>query len=175
MFKIAASRCEDHDAIEHLLDRAFGPDRKAKTSYRYRDDVRPVDGLALVARDGERLVGAINYWPILIGRQAAPALLLGPLAVEPTRKGTGIGAALIRTSLAMARAAGHRIVLLVGERDYYGRFGFEPAGPHGIVMPGEPDRLMLTTLVDDALDTVRGAVRRADKRRYVRRHVLIAA
>ena len=47
--------------------------------------------------------------------------------------------------------------------------------PHGIVMPGELDRLMLTTLVDDALDTVRGAVRRADKRRYVRRHVLIAA
>lgn len=166
MFEIAAERPEDAAAIEHLLDRAFGPDRHAKTSYRYREGVEPERRLCLIARDdggGGRVVGSIRHWPVVIGAAATPALLLGPLAVEAGHRGRGVGGALMRRSLqTAAAAAGHRVVLLVGDLGYYRRFGFEPAPP-AIVMPGErPDRLLVTALAPGALDGVSGTVRPAE-------------
>ena len=56
MFSITTERAEDGPAIENLLDRAFGPGRTNKLSYRYRRDVAPVAGLSLVARG---LIGTI--------------------------------------------------------------------------------------------------------------------
>lgn len=148
MFSITTERAEDGPAIDSLLDRAFGPERKQKLSYRYRKGVAPVAGLSLVARDfGETVVGTIRYWPISLGARRLPGLLLGPLAVEPSLAGKGIGRALIRQSLDMAEWGRHSRVLLVGDQDYYGRFGFAPAGTHGIVMPGEnPARLLSLAL-----------------------------
>jgi len=52
-------------------------------------------------------------------------------------------------------------VLLVGDVDYYKRFGFVPATPHGFVMPGEsrPDRLQVAPLKDNVLGRIAGEVR----------------
>ena len=140
MFVIRSEAAADAASIEPLLDRCFGHDRHKKTSYRYRDGVPPLADLAFVAEDEKRqLVGAIRYWPIGLGSR--PALLLGPLAIDPDRQGRGIGRALVFHSLEMAAAAGHRLVFLVGDPAYYARFGFAVA-PAGIVMPGEaPARL----------------------------------
>lgn len=151
---------EDDAAIEALLDAAFGAGRLSKTSYRYRDGVAPLAGLSLVARDGERLVGSIRYWPLRIGQKGTPALLLGPLAIAPDRQGTGIGRALMGATMEMAARAGHRLVLLVGDLPYYARFGFAPAEPLGLTMPGEkPGRLLYRALTPDALDGVSGPLR----------------
>ena len=164
MFVISAKRPADSLAITTLLDLAFGPDRHLKTAYRYRNAVAPVPGLELVARDAGAasaapLVGSIQYWPVTIGGDI-PALLLGPLAVAPGRAGEGIGRSLVNRSLEMAQAGGHRIVLLVGPMTYYGQFGFRPAAPHGLTMPGEaPERLLVAELVPDALATVAGTVK----------------
>ena len=158
MFSITTERAEDGPAIDSLLDRAFGPERQQKLSYRYRQDVAPVAGLSLVARAfGETVVGTIRYWPVTIGTRRLPALLLGPLAIEPTLAGQGIGRALIRESLDMAQWGRHSRVLLVGDQDYYGRFGFAPAQAHGIVMPGEnPARLLALPLKAGAFDGANG-------------------
>jgi len=160
MFTITTERAEDDPAIEALLDRAFGPGRTSKLSYRYREGVAPFAGLSLVARDaGEAIVGSIRYWPVAISRRRQPALLLGPLAVEPRLAGKGIGRALIRESLDMAAWGRHRIVLLVGDLDYYSRFGFTPASTHGIDMPGEdPARLLALALAPAALDQASGTL-----------------
>lgn len=156
---LTPERPADADAIEALLDAAFGAGRLAKTSYRYREGVAPVAGLSLVAREGDRLVGSIRYWPVRIGQAGTPALLLGPLAIAPDRQGTGIGRALMGATLEMAARTGHRLVLLVGDLPYYRRFGFEPAAPRGLVMPGEkPDRLLYRALAAKALDGVAGAL-----------------
>lgn len=156
MFEITAERPQDGAAIEALLDQAFGADRHAKISYGYRAGVAPDPRLRLVAREPGRIVGTIRYWPVRIGG-ATPALLLGPLAVAGDRRSGGIGAALIGRSLGMAAQAGHRIVLLVGDLDYYRRFGFRPAAPYGLVMPREkPERLLVTELAPGALDRVSG-------------------
>jgi predicted N-acetyltransferase YhbS len=158
MFTITTERLEDGPAIEALLDAAFGPSRESKVSYRYRDGVAPVANLKLVARDNDdRIIGTIRYWPVLVGHAAKPGLLLGPLAVAQDWQARSVGATLMRRSLDMAHWARHERVLLVGDYGYYKRFGFRPAAPHGIAMPGEnPARLLALPLSAGALDGVAG-------------------
>ncbi len=159
MFHLTAERPDHAAEIETLLDRAFGPDRLAKTSYRYRAGVPPVAGLSLVAHAVGEIRGSIRYWPVRVG-QNRPALLLGPLAIAPEHRGEGIGRALVDRTLDVAASQGHTLVLLVGDAPYYSRFGFEPAGPAGLYMPDErPERLLMTALAPDALLGVAGAVR----------------
>jgi len=148
-------------AVERLYDEVFGPARFHKASYLFREGVDPVRELSWTALEGDRLVGAIRYWPILVGETGHPALLLGPLAIAQDRAGKGIGRALMFKTLDLAAQLGHDLVLLVGDVDYYKRFGFVPATPHGFVMPGEsrPDRLQVAPLKDDVLGRIAGEVR----------------
>lgn len=148
-------------AVERLYDDVFGPARFHKASYLFREGVAPVRELSWIALAGDRLVGAIRYWPILVGESGHPALLLGPLAIAQDRAGRGIGRALMFKTLDLAAQLGHDLVLLVGDVDYYKRFGFVPATPHGFVMPGEsrPDRLQVAPLKDNVLGRIAGEVR----------------
>ena len=148
-------------AVERLYDEVFGPARFHKASYLFREGVDPVRELSWIALEGDRLVGAIRYWPILVGEAGHPALLLGPLAIAQDRAGKGIGRALMFKTLDLAAQLGHDLVLLVGDVDYYKRFGFVPATPHGFVMPGEsrPDRLQVAPLKDNVLGRIAGEVR----------------
>ena len=146
-------------AIEALLDRGFGTDRRRKRSYVFRRGVPRAAGLCLVALVDGKLAGSIRYWPIVIGEERQPALLLGPLAVDPDYRNLGIGTRLMQESLIRAAALDHRVVLLVGDPGFYERFGFTPAIDRGIVMPGEsPQRLMCRALVRGGLDGVSGDV-----------------
>jgi predicted N-acetyltransferase YhbS len=151
-------------AVERLYDEVFGPARFHKASYLFREGVDPIRELSWIALEGdrpERLVGAIRYWPILVGETGHSALLLGPLAIAQDRAGRGIGRALMFKTLDLAAQLGHDLVLLVGDVDYYKRFGFVPATPHGFVMPGEsrPDRLQVAPLKDNVLGRIAGEVR----------------
>lgn len=148
-------------AVERLYDGVFGSARFHKASYLFREGVDPVRELSWIALEGDRLVGAIRYWPILVGESGHPALLLGPLAIAQDRAGKGIGRALMFKTLDLAAQLGHDLVLLVGDVDYYKRFGFVPATPHGFVMPGEsrPDRLQVAPLKDNVLGRIAGEVR----------------
>ena len=153
-------------AVERLYDDVFGPARFHKASYLFREGVAPVQELSWIALEGDRpgndrLVGAIRYWPILVGETGHQALLLGPLAIAQDRAGKGIGRALMFKTLDLAAQLGHDLVLLVGDVDYYKRFGFVPATPHGFVMPGEsrPDRLQVAPLKDNVLGRIAGEVR----------------
>jgi predicted N-acetyltransferase YhbS len=163
---------EDAPAIEALLDEAFGPDRMRKQSYRFRSGVAPIGELCLVARDQDRLVGTIRYWPIAIVGEGGirPALLLGPVGVAADRRNERIGDKLMRESLLKADGLGLGIVLLVGDLSYYGRFGFRPAAPHGIRMPGEqPQRLQVLELETGALTGVSGDLWPAKRRPLARK------
>ncbi|MEX1147641.1 MAG: N-acetyltransferase, partial [Sphingomonadales bacterium] len=152
----------DPAQIEAILDRAFGPGREQKTAYRFRDGVDPVDGLSLVARLDGRLVGTIRFWPVLAEADGGlrDALLLGPIAVEPDLKGLGIGKALMRRGLELARAQGHRLVILVGDFDYYGKLGFYRVSPGTLIFPGPVDeaRILYLELAPGAMDGIGGAV-----------------
>ncbi|WP_431855701.1 GNAT family N-acetyltransferase [Azospirillum sp.] len=154
-------------AIESLLDTAFGPDRLSKTAYRLRDGVAPIPELCLVALGhddlgNEVLKGTIRYWPVSIGEGKVPALLLGPIAVDPALQGSGLGSRLIRMTLNKAAAAGHRTALLVGDAPYYQRFGFTRDLTQALQFPGPVDlnRFLGLELVPGALDGASGMVGR---------------
>jgi predicted N-acetyltransferase YhbS len=149
----------DAMAVERLHERAFGPGRFAKSAYRLREDFGQRPAFAFTGRIGTLLVGSVQLWPVRIG--ATAALLLGPLTVEPAFRERGIGHALIERALAAAKAAGHRLVILVGDEPYYGRHGFKPAPKGRLSMPGpvDPARLLVCELLAGAFEGVSGAVR----------------
>jgi predicted N-acetyltransferase YhbS len=156
---ILPETADDTAAIERLYERTFGPGRLAKTAYRLREGRDHTLALSFTARIGTLLVGSVRLTPIRIG--GAPALLLGPLTVEPPFRDRGIGLALIMRALDEARGKGHRLVLLVGDEPYYGRCGFKPIPKRRIEMPGpvDPARLLICELADAAFDGVSGPVR----------------
>jgi len=151
----------DMPAIEKLDERAFGPGRFALSAYRLREGVSPDPDLSFVAHVGTLLVGANRMTAIACG--GAPALLLGPLTVDPPFRSRGIGEALMGKSLEAARAGGHRLVILVGDEPYYKRVGFKRAPAGRLTMPGPVDsaRLLYCELVDGAFEGVAGAIARA--------------
>lgn len=158
-FTIVPERPQDAALINPLLDRTFGFDRTRKTVYRLRESLDPLPELCFsaIADDGG-LLGSIRYWPITIA--GTPAILLGPLAVEPALQGRGIGKALVRHSLAAAEAAGHALCVVVGDPMYYRPFGFIPAAGQGLSLPGpvEPERFQVKELVPGALAGVHGVI-----------------
>ena len=123
-FALRAEKASDAVARETLLDACFGANREMRTCQRLREGRAPAEGLALsVVRQG-RLVGTVRLWHVSAG--GVPALMLGPLAVEPRFRGLGIGTALVDHALAAARQRGHGAVILLGDAPYYTRFGFTP-------------------------------------------------
>lgn len=152
----------DSADIELLLDAAFEPGRHTRTAYRLREGVAPYQGLSLVARERGRLVGSIQYWPCELwdGVTAHEITLLGPVAVAPDLQGTGLGKRLMRASLEVADAAAHDAIVLIGDPDYYGRFGFEAAPTANWEVPGPVDRhRLLVRLAPGVSLPERGALR----------------
>jgi predicted N-acetyltransferase YhbS len=143
--------------VEALYDLCFAPGRTALSSYRLRDGVPKVAALCLVLRDGDGILAAvIRYWPVRVDGKRV--LLLGPIAVHPTRQGEGLGGLLIHESLAEAARLGWERVLLVGDAPYYRRFGFKKID--GVVMPPptNPERVLALSLRPGAWDGVAGPV-----------------
>lgn len=151
-------RAGDEDQIERLHDRAFGPGRYARTAYRLREGRPHRTDLSFTALVGTLLVGSVRLSSVRAGD--VPALILGPLAVEPAFEGRGIAAALISQSLEAARKAGEKLVLLVGDEPYYRRFGFRVVPDGQLVLPGpvDPARFLYAELVDGALAAAHGEV-----------------
>lgn len=160
MYRLAQEQPEDLWEVEALFDLCFAPGREALSSYRLRDGIEPVRALCLVARDAQGiLAGAIRYWPVRVG--GVEALLLGPVAVHPTRQGEGLGRQLIEDSLARAAGRWDR-AMLVGDAPYYGRFGFSKLDAVEMPPPTNPDRVLGRALREGAWDGISGRVTRWD-------------
>jgi predicted N-acetyltransferase YhbS len=157
-FAIRAERACDVVACEALLDACFGENRRMRTCQSLRDGRAPAEGLALSALRTGKLVGTVRLWHVSAG--GVPALILGPLAVDPTCRKLGVGAALMARSLVAARARGHRAVILLGDAPYYSRFGFSAEKTAELMLPGafERERLLGLELQEGALDGAWGMI-----------------
>ena len=141
MHEFSQEKPEDYWEVEALFDLCFAPGREALSSYRLRDGVAPVAALCQVARDaGGVLAGAVRFWPVLVGK--SEALLLGPIAVHPTRQGEGLAGSLIAGSVARAWDLGWSRVLLVGDLPFYQRYGFERLTGVEMPPPPNPERVL---------------------------------
>jgi predicted N-acetyltransferase YhbS len=156
---ILAERSNDAQAIERLHERTFGPGRFVLSAYRIREHVDHLLELSFTAWIGTLLVGSVRQLPVCIGD--TPALMLGPLTVEPPFRSRGVGRALLDRALADSRKAGHRLVILVGDEPYYSRVGFKVVPKGRATMPGpvDYDRLLVAELVDGAFTDVSGPIR----------------
>lgn len=138
--------------IAAVIERAFGRADEARLVERLRNDGDAA--ISLVATSGDAVVGHV-----LLSPMSAPfhALGLAPLSVLPQWQRRGIGSALIEAAVQRARARECRAIFVLGDPDYYGRFGFRTdlavgfsspyAGPHFMVLP-----------LGGALPVVRGRV-----------------
>jgi predicted N-acetyltransferase YhbS len=144
----------DADAVEQLLDRAFGTDRHGRTAYAVREGTVPVAALSFAALDGEALVGTIQCWPVILagddGGRAA-LTMVGPVAVDPPRQQHGIGHALMAHMLdAAERTGAARSLMLIGDPEYYGRFfGFTAERTAAWRLPGPVERRRLLARGDE--------------------------
>ena len=149
----------DFPAVSRLHAKVFGPGRFTRTAYRVREGAPPLSPYCRVALLGDRLVAAVRFTPINIGRLGG-ALLLGPLAVDPDLAGQGFGKRLIGEAMEAAKADGVKLVVLVGDEPYYGRFGFHPVPLGQITLPGpvDPQRLLAAELQPAVLPAFIGVV-----------------
>jgi predicted N-acetyltransferase YhbS len=133
-------------AIDALLDDRFGPARRNRTAYRLREQATMLPGFSFVAVDGDELLGSLQCWPIRlrsVGGEILPMILLGPVAVDGSCEGQGIGSMLMRAALAALDAAESAPVLLIGDAPFYGRFGFSAAATRQWTLPGPVDHARL--------------------------------
>ncbi|MHA6686403.1 GNAT family N-acetyltransferase [Mesorhizobium sp. A556] len=179
LFEVGAEAAANGAAREALLDRAMGLARRRKSSEKLRRGRRPAEGLAFVARNpAGTVVGTVRLWDVSLGEGGAAALLLGPLAVDPTCKNAGIGSALMRYAVAEAARLGHSAILLVGDASYYARFGFSATSTGALSMPGpyERHRFLALELTPGALDDAKGTLKPAGRKLNAagRREILAA-
>lgn len=153
----------DCPAVHSFLTAAFGQRDEADLVDRIRRAPGYDPDLSLIAELDHHIVGHIHFSPITIASSDAstPALALAPVSVLPECQRRGIGSALVRDGLSACRAAGHRLVIVVGHPDYYPRFGFTPAHTFNILPPFDvlPPAFMALALNSGALDGVCGTVR----------------
>jgi predicted N-acetyltransferase YhbS len=155
---ILTETADDAAAIERLHERTFGPGRYARTAFRIREGRRHLLPVSFTAHIGTLLVGSVRLTPVTIG--TIPALLLGPLTVEPPFRSHGIGRKLLERALADSKKQGHKLVFLVGDEPYYGRVGFKRVPKRQVTMPGpvDPGRLLVAELEPNAFAGVAGTV-----------------
>ena len=155
---IASEGAADAVPALALVDHVFGPGRYAKSVERLREGNAFLPELSFVAREGGNLVASVRLWPVRIGER--PALLLGPIAVDPAARNRGLGAALVERACEAAERNGHQVIVLVGDLAFFQRMGFEPLPPGAVTMPGpaDPRRILARALTPGALDGLAGIV-----------------
>lgn len=119
----------DIDAIRTLTETAFRTAPHADgTEHVIIDRLRAAGALtlSLVAEVDGVVVGHVAFSPISISDGSADWYGLGPISVDPSRQGEGIGGKLVREGLQRLKALGAAGCVLLGDPAYYGRFGFEP-------------------------------------------------
>jgi len=150
MAKLVPLANVEPDLIEQLLDRAFGPERIARTAYRMREGTHWLEALSFAALDEEDfLVGTIQVWPIALSDPQGrpyPMLMIGPVAVLPEHQGGGFGKALMLATLEAVGPDAQLPQVMIGDPEYYGRFfGFTAEHTTGWHCPGpnDPARLLV--------------------------------
>ncbi|NWK95160.1 GNAT family N-acetyltransferase [Sphingobium lactosutens] len=145
---------QPEEAIEQLLDAAFGPDRHGRTAYKIRDGMPwlPALSFAVVNADGA-LIGTLQSWPVALTQadgSQSPLIMVGPVAVDPAHQHGGHGRAMMDAVVAAARTLRTEPLMMIGDPEYYGRFwGFTDEGTSGWDAPGPFEKRRLLALPVD--------------------------
>lgn len=155
MIEVRDERRGDWQAVREVVSSAFGRMSEAELVGRLREAGDSV--ISLVADDEGCIVGHV-----LLSRMAAPfpALALAPVSVLPARQRSGIGSALITRAVARAGEEGWAAIFVLGDPNYYERFGFDPEAAAGFSSPYS-GRCFLAMKLTPSLPAATGEVRHA--------------
>ena len=152
--RIRAESPADRDAVHGVHARAFPSDAEARLVDALRGATEPQVSLVAESRGGD-VVGHILFTRVGIHAASgtSKAMGLGPMAVSPGHQRQGVGSALVEAGLDACRAAGERVVLVLGHPSFYPRFGFRPAWDAGLyyIVPGPNAAFMVAELERGAL------------------------
>lgn len=152
----------DHQEINQLITLAFATAEHSDGTEqdlveRLRFDPAFIPELALVAEQQNKIVGYILFSQLRIGQHIAVAL--APLAVHPDFQKQGVGSSLILKGHQIAKELGYHHSIVLGDPNYYAKFGYQTAKPFGIVAPFEiPDEYFMISSLDSSDITVSGPV-----------------
>jgi putative acetyltransferase len=134
---VRAERAGEADRIRVINEAAFGGTVEAQIVDDIRGTDRWIEGGSLVAEAGGELVGhlLLSQGDLVGQGQRRRIWMIGPVAVVPERQRLGVGSALMRAAIRLAREREQPVLCLLGHADYYPRFGFEPARRLGIEPP----------------------------------------
>lgn len=157
----------DYSTIYHVIKTAFetaehsdGDEQDFAVSL--RTDGNYIPELDLVAEFDRQLIGHIMFTKTYVtlpdGRKY-DTLMVAPLSVLPEHCSTGTGSALMREGLRMAETMGYKTAFLLGDPNYYKRFGYELTSPYGIRHTDfPPEYLQVKEIVPRALDGITGII-----------------
>jgi len=151
----------DRIEVERLLDLVFTPRRKLLSSYQLRNSANKVDNLSYVIKDNsKKVVGSIRFWNVKVDSHSSRGLLLGPLAIHPIYQSEGLGEKLVLNGIEKAHSDNWNWIVLVGDLDYYSKFGFSKNPTRGISIRNSLDnsRLLGLDINDRFLEAAVGSL-----------------
>ena len=137
------------EKIEALYDATFGPGHFAKTAERLREGNASLPDCTRVAvLDSEQIVGVCRIWPVRVGDGSVSCVLVGPVAVAHSHRGSRLGLTVTGEAVEAATKAGYDAALLVGITSYFSEIGFQVVADGQIKLPGPVDynRVMVRDL-----------------------------
>ena len=151
----------DHIEVERLLDLVFTPKRTLLSSYQLRNSANKVNNLSYVIKDySKKVVGSIRFWNVKVDSHSSRGLLLGPLAIHPIYQSEGLGEKLVLNGIEKAHSDNWNWIVLVGDLDYYSKFGFSKNPTRGISIRNSLDnsRLLGLDINDRFLEAAVGSL-----------------
>ena len=135
---------DDYSDVENMVRNAFWNIYRPGAFEHYivhelRNHPSFIKDLAYVIEKDSRIIGHINYSNGIINYEndgSENAVVLGPIAIDESYQNQGYGSKLIEFTLTIAKDIGIPYVLVVGDENYYSRFGFVSASRYGIYLEG---------------------------------------
>ena len=151
-------------AVEALLDAAFGRTRFGRTAYRIREGMDAVPALSFAAVEDGVLIGTIQCWPVAhraADGTATPLVMVGPVAVRPDVQRGGHGRTLMAYMLVAAETSADSALMMIGDPEYYGRFfdfTADATGAWDLPGPFERRRLLARAVNGHGLPVAAGMI-----------------
>ena len=168
---IREERKEDYKATELMTMRAFwnihGPGcNEHLLVHKLRKSEYYLPGISRVAELDGKIVGAIFYskaWVVDEGK-IHDVITFGPLAVEPMAQSLGVGGMLLRETFKLAKEEGYKGICIVGESEYYPKYGFVTCDKYGIsdAEGYNYDNLMAYELQENGFADIKGRFKESD-------------
>ncbi|KNE20960.1 GCN5 family acetyltransferase [Virgibacillus pantothenticus] len=167
MLLIRKEQPSDYKQTEDVIQQAFqnvaysnGKEHELVRALRTSNEFVPE--LSLVSKQGKTITGHILFTTVEI-KNAGNSLIglsLAPLSVLPEYQNQGIGTALITFGLTTAARLDFSVVVVLGHKEYYPKFGFVKASAYNIKPPFavEDDLYMVKELQAGVLTTTQGTV-----------------